>query len=518
MSINILNNPKLMTLLVCFAMVATSWSAMFNFEQNTPDIEVPELESEQARMETNAPTVISFNTTWTAANSPYYLNSPVSVQQGVRLTIDPGVQVYANTTNSSITVHGEIHSLGTSANPVFIGVNPSVSWTSSSGYWGGIKAQNPAQGNDPLLMRNTTLSGPTGWWYSPGQSSGSSYTLMNFRYFFRTNAEVIIDNFTLQHAHRVTLDADTYAYSMSGFTIENLYFNNISMVRTQAYSNWYNSCNGNWWDELSFFRSSVYLDSPNYMSEYPYTSYCNPNGRPIYDGWTFNQSDVQIYAGSYWTTPTATNPTWYRGTFIDTAVELLANSGGTSYLELRDSNFTSTGSPTATAWQYSQYSHQRGTAFITADSSSYGKWTVANNTFAPTNGWTGIKYTYQNNRMEAPYNYWGSSNRTVIDGLIYDINDNSGGNWVNYCPFWTNPAMNTLTSNCTRTRVDFTSPANGSSQVGYNLTINYTHLMVSIGDWYLDNNSLETFNTSNNSITLTGLTMGWHQLCAQVSG
>jgi len=143
---------------------------------------------------------------------------------------------------------------------------------------------------------------------------------------------------------------------------------------------------------------------------------------------------------------------------------------------------------------------------------------VANNSFDMTNGWTGIDYTYQNNRMSAPYNWWGSNNRTTIDGLIEDINDNNGGNWVNYCPFWTTSAMNVLTSNCTRTRVDFTSPANGSSQVGYNLTINYTHLMVSIGDWYLDNNSLETFNISNNSITLIGLTMGWHQLCAQVSG
>ena len=30
---------------------------------------------------------ISFNTTWTSSNSPYYLNSPIIIQQGVRLTI-----------------------------------------------------------------------------------------------------------------------------------------------------------------------------------------------------------------------------------------------------------------------------------------------------------------------------------------------------------------------------------------------------------------------------------------------
>ncbi|MBS72288.1 MAG: hypothetical protein CMO20_04975, partial [Thermoplasmata archaeon] len=90
---------------------------MIEIQQNEGNTVTHELENEPTRMETNIGTVVSFNTTFTAANSPYYLNGPVTIQQGVRLTIDPGVQVYANTTNSSITVHGEIHTLGTSANP-----------------------------------------------------------------------------------------------------------------------------------------------------------------------------------------------------------------------------------------------------------------------------------------------------------------------------------------------------------------------------------------------------------------
>ncbi len=109
-------------------------------------------------MESYVGNVISFNTTWTVANSPYYLNSAVAIQQGVRLTIQAGVNVYANTTNATLIVHGELHSLGDSSNPVFIGVNPSASWTQSSGYWNGIKGASPSQGNEPLLMRNTTVS------------------------------------------------------------------------------------------------------------------------------------------------------------------------------------------------------------------------------------------------------------------------------------------------------------------------------------------------------------------------
>ena len=104
-----------------------------------------------------------FSKTMTANNSPYYLVGPWTITPGVRITIDPGVQVYANTTNSSIIVHGEIHSLGTASNPVFMGVNPSVSWTYNSGYWQGIRGQNPSQGNNPLVLQNTTISGPSNY-------------------------------------------------------------------------------------------------------------------------------------------------------------------------------------------------------------------------------------------------------------------------------------------------------------------------------------------------------------------
>jgi len=452
-----------------------------------------------------------FSKTMTLNNSPYYLVGPWTIAPGVRITIEPGVQVYANTTNSSIIVHGEIHSLGTTTNPVFIGVNPSASWTPSSGYWNGIRGATPNQGSDSLVLQNTTISGPTNYWYTPGSSWTGNSNLFNFEYFIRLGANVIIDNTTMRDGREVNIRGNS---GYSSISVTNFTLDNISYASVEG-GNFYYSCNGDWRDEVSVIRTGLYIDNAVYMSTTNWD--CN-NYRSMFDGWNYYQSDVKLQASSSWGTPTSTNPAWFSGTFTDTSVELVGNSGWSGPLILSDSTFNATGTPTATAWQYSQYASQRGTAFITAGSASYGKWNVANNSFAPTNGWTGIEYTYQNNRMDASYNWWGSNNRTTIDGLIEDINDNNGGNWVNYCPFWTSPAMNALTSNCTRTRVDFTNPANGSSQVGYNLTINYTHLMVSIGDWYLDNNLLETFNTSNNSITLTGLTMGWHQLCAQVSG
>ncbi|MBO58185.1 MAG: hypothetical protein CMA77_04225, partial [Euryarchaeota archaeon] len=81
---NLVKNQKLIVFIVCFTMITISWTYMIDNERNFPENQSLELEQEIPRMDTNVGTVISFNTTWTAANSPYYLNSPVSVQQGVR--------------------------------------------------------------------------------------------------------------------------------------------------------------------------------------------------------------------------------------------------------------------------------------------------------------------------------------------------------------------------------------------------------------------------------------------------
>ncbi|MDP6771432.1 MAG: hypothetical protein QF704_12100, partial [Anaerolineales bacterium] len=76
-----------------------------------------------------------FNQTMFLNNSPYYLIGPLSVAPGVRLTIEPGVEVYANTTNSSITVYGELHAEGTVASPIEFGLNPSITRNCNQGWW-----------------------------------------------------------------------------------------------------------------------------------------------------------------------------------------------------------------------------------------------------------------------------------------------------------------------------------------------------------------------------------------------
>lgn len=60
--------------------------------------------------------IINSDTTWTQANSPYTLTGNVLVNNGVTLTIDPGVTINLN--SYYIMVNGTLQSLGSTTNPI----------------------------------------------------------------------------------------------------------------------------------------------------------------------------------------------------------------------------------------------------------------------------------------------------------------------------------------------------------------------------------------------------------------
>ncbi len=94
---------------------------------------------------------LTSNTTWTSANSPYYIGGDITVESGVTLTISSGVQVIflegddqsggALSSKCELIVNGTLNAQGTSANP--------IEFTCNSGMWYGIRFIN-ANNNSEL--------------------------------------------------------------------------------------------------------------------------------------------------------------------------------------------------------------------------------------------------------------------------------------------------------------------------------------------------------------------------------
>jgi parallel beta-helix repeat protein len=104
--------------------------------------------------------VISSDTTWTKANSPYILTGPVGVAEGVTLTIEPGVTVYLNDTY--LLVNGTLYARGTSTNKISLQCNgtslgflygsiPVIQFTSASISWN-------EQTNTGSIIENAVIS------------------------------------------------------------------------------------------------------------------------------------------------------------------------------------------------------------------------------------------------------------------------------------------------------------------------------------------------------------------------
>jgi len=83
--------------------------------------------------------VISANTTWNLAGSPYIVQSQnIIVNSGVTLTIDPGVTVKFDATRS-IQIDGTLRAPGTAAQPILFTANTG---SPTPGFWGFILFNN----------------------------------------------------------------------------------------------------------------------------------------------------------------------------------------------------------------------------------------------------------------------------------------------------------------------------------------------------------------------------------------
>lgn len=87
-----------------------------------------------AQTYTDVAGVVRSDTTWEKINSPYRLTGPVAVNDGIKLTIEPGVQVYFNT-NTYMQVNGTLVAKGSDNDPIYFLSEGEIRFMPSSESW-----------------------------------------------------------------------------------------------------------------------------------------------------------------------------------------------------------------------------------------------------------------------------------------------------------------------------------------------------------------------------------------------
>src|SRR5436309_9957623 len=129
---------------------------------------------------------VSRSGTWTKDTIPYTAYEDVLVNNGVTLTIEPGVTVQFQELGNGWYVDGTLIARGTVANPILFTSDEAVK---APGQWKGIDLRSGASTN--TVLENCTI-----------ESAGSTVGGFGGNFYFESSPPLLITNCTIRNASR----------------------------------------------------------------------------------------------------------------------------------------------------------------------------------------------------------------------------------------------------------------------------------------------------------------------------
>lgn len=423
--------------------------------------------------QTNVSGLISSNSTWTISGSPYIVTGNILVSSGITLTIKPGVVVKFNQ-NLYLRILGKLIAVGKSDSLISFEANGSI----ANNYWAGIQIKSGLDSNyanvtisemkyvniknavtglylyqSAFLLSNSTLSinttavelratdtvqinqcnfltNITGI-FSEYEPQGPDYygnitktyivqnnfinnnngiaLNMNQRIFRNLN---ILNNYFSQNADPLHFGGGGYGPNIDAINIENniIYNNGMGIVLDRVYGAL---------SPLTYplrCTKNIVVDNQNASLELEYTTTQFLIEENIFKNKTGNGIE---FFGS----PQSSNHFFKKNQIISNGNNILF--GGNTLYSAQSMHFaynTLSGRPTA-RMIYQEYG---------------GGHNFNNNNFSSNSG----SYSMYNNtvkNIDAKNNYWTDTTNTIIDNLIYDMNDDFNKGIVDYSGYLKSP-------------------------------------------------------------------------------
>jgi hypothetical protein len=236
---------------------------------------------------TNVSGIISSDTTWTQANSPYNLTGNILVNNGITLTIEPGVTVNLN--NYYIMVNGTLYAWCNNVNPIYIN-GGQITFTQFSTDW------NESTGTG-CIIENAVLSATITLNNSPKMYNDTTSSVINVQ---ATKGMPIISNNTIKGGISVSaggmpiISNNTFLGSGISLFLANATVSGNTISGSSAGITAYTDFSGyGWFNCTSLIEGNLIIGNGNgiVISEQQGSTM----GSPIVQNNTITKNDVGIY-------------------------------------------------------------------------------------------------------------------------------------------------------------------------------------------------------------------------------